>query len=126
MYFGQKNGRELSSFFGLDFNTENSDTDYKSGTQAHLEVTAAQHFPADSPAPDSPGYWYQQISGDSGSGATVGDFKGRTIGAGPVFSCTWKAGGNDTIAELKWLHEFETKKRPEGNTIFLKVIYKFY
>ena len=46
IYFGQKNGREASLFFGVDFNTENEDTNYTSGIQAHLDGTLAQHFPS--------------------------------------------------------------------------------
>jgi hypothetical protein len=128
MYFGQKNGRELSMFFGMDFSTENSDTDYKSGTQAHLEFTAAQHFPLAGGLAGAglTGYWYEQVSGDSGSGATFGDFEARTIGLGPALSYVWKADGHDMLTELKWLHELDTKKRLEGDTIVLKVIYKFY
>ncbi len=29
------------------------------------------------------GYFYQQITGDSGSGATLGDFESRVVGIGP-------------------------------------------
>ena len=45
MYFGEKNGIEASVFVGADFNTENQDTDYQSGTQFHVDGTLAQHFP---------------------------------------------------------------------------------
>ncbi len=128
MYFGQKNGREFDVFFGVDFNQENPDTDYKSGTQAHVEFTAAQHFPwrGGLAGIGLTGFWYEQVSGDSGAGATFGDFEARDIGAGPVISFITKIGGHDLLSELKWLHEFETKNRPEGDTAFLKVLYKFY
>jgi hypothetical protein len=128
MYFGKKNGRELSVFLGADFNEENPDTDYKSGTQAHIEFTAAQHFPfsAGLAGIGLTGFWYEQVTGDSGAGAAFGDFEARTIGAGPVVSLIGKAGGHDLLAELKWLHEFETRNRLQGDIVFLKVIYKFY
>jgi hypothetical protein len=29
------------------------------------------------------GYVYQQVTGDSGAGAKLGDFKGRSVGIGP-------------------------------------------
>jgi hypothetical protein len=45
MYFGQKNGIEVSVITGFDFNTDNPDTDYKSGQQVHVDGTLAQHFP---------------------------------------------------------------------------------
>ena len=65
------------------------------------------------------------MSGDSGEGATLGDFKARSHGIEPVISYSAKAGGHDLIAELKWLHEFDNSNRPEGDAIFLKVLAKF-
>lgn len=128
MYLGKQNGRELSAFAGVDFNTTNGATDYKTGTQAHVEVTAAQHLPLAGGLAGAglTGYWYSQIAADSGAGATLGPFQGRTAGLGPAVSYGSKLGGRDILAELKWLHEFDVRNRFEGNTVFLKFIYKFY
>jgi len=127
MYFGQKNGIEASAFVGADFNTENEDTNYKSGTQFHVDGTLAQHFPwlGGLAGGGVSAYYYQQVTGDSGSGAMFGDFKGRTVGGGPVVSYIRKISGHDTVFELKWLHEFETENRLEGNIVWLKAVYKF-
>jgi len=127
MYFGQKNGIEVSTFVGADFNTENKDTHYQSGTQFHIDGTLAQHFPllGGLAGGGVSAYYYQQVEGDSGSGATLGDFKGRTIGAGPAVSYTKKIGGHDTVFEFKWLHELETKNRLEGDILWLKAVLKF-
>lgn len=127
MYLGQENGIEASLFFGMDFNTENSDTDYSSGIQAHLDGTLAQHFPLWQGLAGAGlnGFWYQQISDDSGDGATLGSFRARAHGIGPVLSYTHKTLGKDIIAELKWLHEFDNVDRLEGDTIFFKILAKF-
>lgn len=127
LYFGQKNGIEASIFVGADFNTENEDTFYRSGTQFHVDGTLAQHFKLASglAGVGVTGFWYDQITGDSGSGATFGDFKGRTTGVGPALSYTRKIGGADLIAEIKWLHEMETRNRLEGDYLWLKLIFKF-
>jgi len=127
IYFGQKNGIEASFFLGMDFNTENDETEYKSGIQAHLDGTLAQHFPLGGGLAGAgvSGFWYQQISGDSGDGASFGSFKARAHGIGPVLSYASKIAGRDIIAELKWLHEFDNKKRLEGDTVFFKVLAKF-
>ena len=45
MYAGQQNGRAASVFLGADYNFENEDTHYQSGTQMHIDGTLAQHFP---------------------------------------------------------------------------------
>ena len=127
MYLGQKNGREASLFIGADFNEENSDTHYKSGTQFHLDGTLAQHFPAlgGLAGVGVSAYYYKQVTGDGGSGATLGDFEGKTVGVGPVVSYSRKLGRHDTVAELKWLHETDTEKRLEGDIVWFKVVYKF-
>ncbi|MGJ8673521.1 SphA family protein [Rubritalea sp.] len=127
MYFGQKNGREASVFIGADYNFENPDTDYKTGMQVHLDGTLAQHFPlyGGFAGAGLSGYWYEQVNGDSGAGATFGDFEGRTAGFGPVISYTKKVADIDVIAEMKWLHEFEVKNRPQGDYVWLKVLFKF-
>ncbi|MBP1689094.1 MAG: protein involved in meta-pathway of phenol degradation, partial [Deltaproteobacteria bacterium] len=106
---------------------ENKDTDYKSGKQFHVDGTLAQHFPLFGGLAGAgvSGYYYQQVTGDSGSGATLGDFEGRTVGVGPVVSYTKKVGGHDTVFELKWLHEVETKNRLEGDIAWFKAVYKF-
>jgi hypothetical protein len=128
MYLGQKNGREASLFVGADFNEENSDTNYKSGTQFHVDGTLAQHFPAFGGLTGIgvSAYYYKQLTGDSGNGATLGDFEGKTVGIGPVVSYAGKANGHDVVAELKWLHETDTEKRLEGDLLWFKVVFKFY
>lgn len=127
IYFGKTNGLEASLFVGADFNFENPDTNYQSGTQLHLDGTLAQHFPlwGGLAGAGVNGFWYEQVDGDSGPGATFGDFKGRTAGLGPVISYVIRIGGRDIITELKWLHEFETQKRLDGDYIWFKALVKF-
>lgn len=128
IYLNPETGREFSMFAGVTFNDENSDTNYQSGDQAHIESTLMQHLPlwGGNGGFGVSAYWYQQITGDSGSGANFGDFKAKTIGAGPLVTYGFKAGGIDITAELKWLHEFDTERRAEGDTVFLKLLTKFY
>jgi len=127
LYFGQKNGFEASVYAGLDFNTENEATSYQSGSQFHIDGTLAQHFKLAGglAGVGVTGFWYDQLTGDSGAGATFGDFKAQTAGVGPVLSYASKVGGKDLIAEIKWLHEVETRYRLEGDYLWLKVIFKF-
>jgi hypothetical protein len=127
MYFGQKNGFEASLFAGYDFNTENNDTNYKTGNQFHMDGTLAQHFPLAGGLAGAgvTGFWYQQVTGDSGAGATFGGFEGGASGIGPAISYTKKVGNVDMMAELKWLHELETTRRLEGDYIWFKLVLKF-
>ena len=121
-YLGSKNGREASAYAAFDFNTKNTDTDYQTGTQFHIDATLAQHLPllGGVVGLGGSGFYYQQIGGDSGAGAVLGDFKGRTVGVGPVLSYVRKVGNSDLVSELKWLPELDVSKRLEGDFIWLK------
>jgi hypothetical protein len=127
VYLGAKNGREASLYTGVDFNSENNATHYQSGTQFHLDGTLAQHLPllGGLAGVGLTAFYYQQVSGDSGSGATLGSFQATDVGLGPVGSYVRKLGKVDFIAELKWLHEVYTKNRLQGDTAFLKIVFKF-
>ena len=122
-YISSKIGLELTAFAGMDFNTKNAETHYQTGTQFHLDLTAAEHLPLFGGVigVGANFFYYQQISGDSGSGATLGDFKGRTVGIGPVLSYAMKISGKDVVAELKWLPEIDVKNRLEGDYIWFKL-----
>jgi hypothetical protein len=61
VYVGRKNGCEATLYAGADFNTENEATDYRSGTQLHLDGTLAQHLPLAGGigGVGVSGYWYE-------------------------------------------------------------------
>lgn len=126
-YLGSKNGIEVTTFAGVDFNTKNQSTDYRSGEQLHLDLTLAQHFPLGSgfAGLGANAFYYQQITGDSGDGAMLGDFKGSTLGVGPVLSYATKIGGADVVLELKWLPELDVEKRLEGDYVWVKAAVLF-
>jgi hypothetical protein len=126
-YMSSKTGLELTAFAGMDFNTKNTDTEYRSGTQFHLDLTVAQHLPlfGGIVGIGANGFYYQQISGDSGSGAILGDFKGRTLGIGPALSYVTKICGKDFAAEAKWLPEMDVSKRLKGDSIWFKLAMSF-
>lgn len=122
-YISSKIGLELTAFAGMDFNTENHKTDYQTGTQFHLDLTAAEHLPLFGGiiGVGANFFYYQQISGDNGSGAILGDFKGRTLGIGPVLSYATKIWKKDLVAEVKWLPEIDVKNRLKGDYVWFKL-----
>ena len=127
MYFNQKTGWEASTFMGVTLNEENSATDYKSGQQAHIESTLSKHTPmwGGSFGLGVTGYAYRQLDGDTGKGASLGDFKARAYGVGPVASYVTQFNGHEVLFEFKWINEFDVENRPEGNIFFLKAMYYF-
>ena len=112
-----KRGREFSGVLGVTFNGENPDTDYRSGTDLHLELTYKQHLPMGLSA-GLVGYYYQQLTADSGSNL-LGDFKGRVAALGPEIAYQFKAAGRTMGLDLRWYHEFAAQNRVEGDSVFL-------
>lgn len=123
-WLSSKIGLEVSGFAGLDFSTKNDKTDYQSGNVFHLDATVAEHLPLGKLGVIGVGanaFYYQQITGDSGSGAKLGDFEGRTVGGGPVVSFVTTLGKTDLAAEVKWLPELDVEKRIKGGYVWFKL-----
>jgi len=115
-----KSGFEVSLAAGFTFNGENPDTNYKTGTEFHLEGAVMKHF-SKAFAIGVAGYHYQQITGDSGSGALLGAFKGEVSAIGPNLTYNFQVGGVPVLTSVRWLHEFNAKNRLEGDAGFVTV-----
>jgi hypothetical protein len=115
-------GFEMSGVAGFTFNAENPATNYRTGTEFHLEGAIVQHF---SPAFEAGlvGYYYEQLTGDSGSGTSplLGGYKGRVAAVGATIGLNFPIGGLPISTRLKYFHEFDTKNRLEGDTVFFTV-----
>ena len=117
-YLNPETGRDLSFNIGHIYNTENDDTDYQTGRELHLDV-AFNQFLSEAFAIGLHGFYLKQITGDSGSGALLGDFKAEAAGAGPALLWTTKVGAQEVSFIAKWLHEFHAENRLEGDHVFL-------
>jgi hypothetical protein len=49
------------------------------------------------------------VTGDSRSGAVVGDFKSESLGIGPGLFWTPKLAGGKLVLPGKWLHDLEAR-----------------
>ncbi len=109
------------------FNTENNDTDYQSGSLFHLDGSVQQLLPVGPGfvSLGAEGFYLQQLSSDSGQKEIFGDFKGRTVGIGPVLGYILPVGENTLVTSLRWLPELDTKNRLEGDYFWLKIVYQF-
>ena len=126
-YSNKKSGFNAMMRVGCAINTENADTNYRSGSLVHFEGAIQQILPVGSGfmTLGAEGFYFEQVTDDSGSGATLGDFRGRTAGVGPVLGYIQPLGRQALIVELKWLPELDTKNRLEGDYLWLKTVYKF-
>ena len=113
-YFNPATGREASAVLGFTYNFENPHTDYQSGVDMHIDWGVAQFF-TERLFVGGVGYFYQQITGDSGAGATLGDFKSRVAGIGPQIGYLFPVGDEMQGAlNAKAYWEFAGQNRPEG------------
>src|SRR5262249_61195495 len=70
------------------------------------------------------GYYFQQVTGDSGAGARLGDFKGRVLGIGPQIGFMFSAGeGYQGYLNLKGYRDFAVENRPEGWTAWVTLAF---
>lgn len=92
------------------------DSDYKSGADFHFEFAAMQHV-SKQVAFGVVGYHYQQVTGDSGSGAVLGDFKGRTTAIGPAANYNFQLGMLPVSTSLKWTHGLDVENRLKGASV---------
>lgn len=125
-YLNQKNGLELTTYIAYDFNTTNSTTDYHSGQVFHLDATAAWHFiklgkNGGVIGIGAGGFYLQQTTGDSGSGARLGSFKEGQAGVGPVISYAAQFSKIGVAASVKWLPQLHTDKTLDGSFVWAKV-----
>lgn len=109
-----KSGLEVSGAAGFTFNFENPDTNYKTGTEFHVEWAVRQYL-SKTLAVGFVGYHYQQVTGDSGAGATLGDFKGRVTAVGASVSETFLLGQLPVTASVKYMKEVEVENRLKGD-----------
>ena len=126
-YSGKKSGFNALFRTGYAINTENNATNYESGSIWHFEASVEQLIPAGGGvfALGAEAFFFDQVSCDSGSGAVLGCFEGRTAGIGPVLGYIKLLGKQTLVMELKWLPELDTKNRLEGEYTWLRAVYKF-
>lgn len=115
-YMNPANGLEFSTAAGFTFNGENQDTEYQSGTEFHFEASVSRHFQSGW-AVGVGGYYLTQLTGDSGPGATLGDFEGEVAAFGPIASYTFHVGPAPVQLSARWFHEFDTQNRARGDSI---------
>jgi hypothetical protein len=109
-------GYEASAKVMFDHNWENSATHYRSGNELHADDLLGKHI--GKWAFGLGGYAYQQVSDDSGKGASLGGFRGRVYAAGPHVA--YNAEHFNVTA--RWNHEFDAHNKTEGEQFWLRFV----
>jgi hypothetical protein len=113
-------GWDLSTSAGFTFNQTNTATDYKTGDEFHIEWAATKYITKEFTI-GLVGYYYQQVTPDSGSGAVLGAFEGRAVALGGSIGYTFEAGKLPISTRIKVYREFDVENRPEGTVGYFTV-----
>ena len=115
-YLNPSTGREVSVVAGFSFSGKNTALDYRNGIDFHADWAASQ-FIGKSVHAGLVGYFFQQVTGDSGTGAKLGENKGAAIGIGPqigFFFPAWE--GYTSYLNLRGYADVYTENRPTNLT----------
>ena len=118
-------GIDLSAVGGFEVNGDNPDTDYRSGNALHLDLSATKYLTKELSVGVIASH-YQQVTGDSGAGATLGPYKGRVTAVGGTLGYTFEVGKIPISTRLKVLREVDVENRFEGTIGFLQVSFPLW
>jgi hypothetical protein len=119
-YFDPSTGHEFSILAGLTYNFENQHTDYQNGIDGHIDWGLSQFVDSDFQF-GLAGYFYRQLTGDSGDGAALGDFKSQVAGIGPQVGYLFPAGNAQGYVNLRGYYEFAAENRASGWNALLTI-----
>jgi hypothetical protein len=123
-YLNEQTGQDYSVNIGHIYNTENDDTNYQSGQEIHVDFMINQYL-SDAFGIGIHGFYLKQITGDSGDGAVLGDFKAEAAGVGPAVIWNTQVFGKPVSFIAKWLHEYHAERRLEGDHLFVSFALSF-
>lgn len=112
-YLDTRTGLDISGAVGFEINGKNDATDYRSGNAVHADLAITQNFSKQFSAGLLASH-YQQVSGDGGSGATLGSYKGRVTAVGAQIAYSFEVAGTPVSARLKIMREVDVENRPRG------------
>ncbi len=111
-------GWDVSGKAGFTFNGTNTATQYTTGTEFHLEGAIQKTF-GKAISIGVQGYYFDQLTGDSGAGAKLGPFKGQVVGFGATAAHTFMLGKHPATLRVRGMTEFDARNRLEGNSAWL-------
>ncbi|MGX1786584.1 SphA family protein [Bosea sp. NPDC055332] len=117
-----KIGLDISATVGFEINGKNKDTDYRSGNAFHADLAITQYLSKEFSIGVIASH-YQQVSGDGGSGATLGPYKGRTTAVGGTIGYNFSVAGTPVAARLKVLREVSVENRPQGTIALISLAF---
>lgn len=105
--------------FGYIFNSKNDATGYTSGNEFHFDYAAGWGM-GNGWTLGVGGYYYQQTTDDSGTGAPADGNRGSAMAIGPSVKYD---SGKGWFGTLKVENEMNVKNRAQGSSVWLKVVF---
>jgi hypothetical protein len=115
-----KAGWDLSAKAGITFNGSNHYTQYTTGTEFHIEGSIEKQV-SKQLAIAAQVYYFDQLTGDSGTGDKLGPFKGQVTGVGGTAAYTFMAGRIPVKLRGRVMTEFDATNRLTGTSGWLDV-----
>ncbi len=132
-WLNEERGHEISFNACYTINTENDDTNYKTGDELHVDYTLAQFF-SEAFGIGAVGYFYTQLTDDSGegydawnmvNGNTLDGYRSEGAGIGPAILWAPAVGGRPLTLIAKWLYDYEGENRFKGGWAFFSAAITF-
>ncbi len=121
-YFDPTKGHEFSFVTGLTYNLTNPSTNYQNGIDWHLDWGASQ-FLSKQLFVGAVGYFYDQLTADSGSAPILGSVESRVVGVGPQLGFIFPTGPTQMFLGLKAYSEFDGHDRPSGYSAWITLAF---
>lgn len=121
-YLDPELGLDVSGTVGLEIGGWNRATNYRSGNGIHADLAITKFLTKELSIGFLAGH-FEQISGDSGSGATLGPHKGRVTAVGGAIGYSFDVAGTAVSTQIKVLREVSVENRPQGTIALFTVAF---
>ena len=119
-HYSDPQGLEIGTSARLIFNTENPDTDYRTGNELVIDYAVGWNF--DKIRVGAAGYYLQQLTDDSGPTAPADGHRGKAFAIGPSLTYSFNPGEQISAS---WQHDVLAENRAQGDTVWVNFARKF-
>lgn len=119
-HYSDPEGLELGAAARMIFNTENTDTNYKTGNEFVLDYAVGWNF--GKIRAGAVGYFIKQLTDDEGPTAAADGHRGEGFAIGPSLTYSFNPG---LQLSASWQHDVYAENRSQGDSIWVNFATKF-
>lgn len=121
-YLDGRTGLDVSASAGVDINTRNRETDYRSGAVFHLDLSVTKNV-TERLGLGLIAAALVQVEDDQGPLARrLNGFRGQSFAVGPTARYGFSLGQRRVNAVVSWVPEFGVRNRTEGHAVYLRLL----